>query len=465
MVSTFRDYLRFLMMIRNMGELDGVRILRRETVQTMVCNQIPAATGRRAAWVFDKKGQGYSFIGQIQVQHNEKDTIQEKGELKRGNTTLASLAPGTVSGEFGWGGLAGPAWTIDPRADLIVLSMSQTALELDHEENLRFSARRAIHAGIFGPTAGPMKVTDFPPEGHEGVKGGKLRTGLDRPQPDAELNAFLEAEQQALLRGKTLKEIAVGRGNAGHEVPDDEDVDMEGAAAMQRANSSQPPPSAVAVAAAAPPPPEEPAGRALQRTTSSASGGSGPAGDTEPPVETPNPKKRPPPSPATGGPSGRRRHGSAGAGGDEDCPAPEARRARASDAGARRAEAVATAQQVAATPSPGKHRGPVLPGTVASPEELLFSRVAVRPEGCASAQKARVTAVEGDAVEVVTEGSWKAMSLKVAEVSVIDESCLGTSTLVETGPTDFSFLLSGGGSRSAEGKGQAGRSTAAHDAH
>lgn len=26
-----------------------------------------------------------------------------------------SLPPGAVAGEFGWGGLAGPAWTIDPR--------------------------------------------------------------------------------------------------------------------------------------------------------------------------------------------------------------------------------------------------------------------------------------------------------------------------------------------------------------
>merc|ERR1719261_1007066 len=145
----------------------------------MICNQVPASTGKRTAWVFDKKGQGYNFIGQIQVQHNEKDTFQEKGELKRGNQTYASLSPGTVSAEFGWGGLGGPAWTIDPRLDLIVLSMTQTALELDHEENLRFSARRSIHAGIFGTTAGAMKVTDYPPEGHEGVKGGKLRAPPD----------------------------------------------------------------------------------------------------------------------------------------------------------------------------------------------------------------------------------------------------------------------------------------------
>merc|ERR1719277_2606657 len=172
MVSTFRDYLRFLIMIRNMGELDGIRVLRKETVQTMICNQIPAATGRKAAWVFDRKGQAYNFIGQIQVQHHEKEHYQEKGELKRGNQTYASLAPGTVSSEFGWGGLGGPAFTVDLRADLIVLSMTQTALELDHEENLRFSARRAIHAGIFGETSGPAKVTDYPTEFHEAKRGG-----------------------------------------------------------------------------------------------------------------------------------------------------------------------------------------------------------------------------------------------------------------------------------------------------
>merc|ERR1719401_1071879 len=197
MVSTFKDYLRFLMMIRNMGELDGVRVLRRETVQVMLCNHIPAATGRRAAWVFNKKGQGFNFMGQIQVQHYEKDTFQEKGSLKKGNTTYASLAPGTVSAEFGWGGLGGPAWTIDPRLDLIILSMTQTSLELDHEENLRFSARRAIHAGIFGPTAGAMKVTDYPPEGHEAIKGSqvpavRINATLTQSEIGEESKDFLE---------------------------------------------------------------------------------------------------------------------------------------------------------------------------------------------------------------------------------------------------------------------------------
>lgn len=433
MVSTFRDYLRFLLMIRNMGELDGVRVLRRETVQTMLCNQIPAATGRRAAWVFNKKGQGFSFIGQIQVQHNEKDTFQEKGELKKSNTTLASLAPGTVSGEYGWGGLAGPAWTIDPRLDLIVLSISQTALELDHEENLRFSARRAIHAGIFGPSAGPMKVTDFPPEAHEGIRGSKLRVAVDRPGQDAELSAFLEAEQQALARGKTLKELAVGSGNLGHEVQDDEEADalMAGAAAPAAANAAE---------AAADP--EVAARRGLERTPSASSAGNSGAGDAEPSETPPNTRKRAAPTgPAP--PAARRRSASTG-------PAPmEAEEASASFTAPTPKQPLETAfaAQVAATPSPWKgQRSPAL-----SPEELLFSRVCVKANGAEDGvvRKARVTAVEGNELEVVTEGSWEALNLKVGDVAVIDESCIGTSLSAETGPSDFGFLLAGGSAEEA----------------
>jgi len=232
MVSTFKDYLRFLMMIRGMGQLDGTRILKRETVQTMVCNQVPAATGRRTAWVFDKKGQGYNFLGQIQVQFTEKETHQEKGEIKKGGTSLACLAPGTVSGEFGWGGLAGPAWTIDPRADLIILSMTQTALELDHEENLRYSARRSIHVGIFGPTVGSNKITDYPPEFHQAEKTNlrSMPSRKDVKAKDGEELMFQEAEQQALQRSKTLKELALASGNIGHEVKELDDELQEPAA-------------------------------------------------------------------------------------------------------------------------------------------------------------------------------------------------------------------------------------------
>eukprot|EP00434_Breviolum_minutum_P001715 symbB.v1.2.001522.t2/scaffold83.1/size345278/6 len=74
MVSTFNDYLRFLIMIRNFGELDGVRVLNRETVQMMICNHIPVACyGKKTVFVFDKPGVGYNCLGQIQAQHPKQD--------------------------------------------------------------------------------------------------------------------------------------------------------------------------------------------------------------------------------------------------------------------------------------------------------------------------------------------------------------------------------------------------------
>eukprot|EP00928_Gymnodinium_smaydae_P008884 TRINITY_DN13274_c0_g1_i1.p1 TRINITY_DN13274_c0_g1~~TRINITY_DN13274_c0_g1_i1.p1 ORF type:complete len:916 (-),score=231.00 TRINITY_DN13274_c0_g1_i1:159-2906(-) len=428
MVSTFRDYLRFLMMIRNMGELDGVRILRRETVQTMTCNQIPASTGRRAAWVFDKKGQGFSFIGQIQVQHNEKDTFQEKGELKRGNNTYASLAPGTVSAEYGWGGLGGPAWTIDPRSDLIILSITQTALELDHEENLRFSARRAIHAGIFGYTAGAMKVTDFPPEGHEGLRGGKLwqKGVVTNGLAETELDAFVEAERQAQARGKTLKELAVAKGNEGHEVHDD----LEEAPSSKADDDEGGTPASAA--GTAPAFSEQGVGA---RADEANGAGEPLSGRKRPLQRTPSGElTAASPAAASGNGSNAKRRHTAEEGASDDAGA------------ARGGGGVVSAQQ---------------PGGVEIP---LFARVRLQPDDDQERiQKARVTAVEGDTVEVVTEGSWKAQRLDVGSVALIEESCAPTvlsSSKVSDGPKDFGFMLAGGmggsGDKNGSGAGNAG---------
>lgn len=458
MVSTFRDYLRFLLMIRNFGDLDGVRVLRRETVQTMICNQVPASTGRRAAWVFDKKGQGYNFVGQIQVQHNEKDTFQEKGELKRGNQTYASLTPGTVSSEFGWGGLGGPAWTIDPRSDLIVLSMTQTAFELDHEENLRFSARKAIHAGIFGETMGSAKVTDCPPEFHEGKRGGKLRpkepklieqrrvpfvsakpvtegpqyrlvTTMPRHMYEAELKTFMEAEEEATLRQKTLKELSIARGNAGHEVEEDDDMEsLDGGKSVDSAllqNTAEEP----AVLGSAPPaarsPPSGPspstengkgANRVLRQSSSSSS-------EKEVVGSTPDGQKRL-----------RSR-----AEGDEAAPKAKVPRSVKKE---KEDRVNSPTRQVAAVASPSK------PSTHVAQQPAgvsLFARVSVKTDACADGAKvsARVTGVEGDELEVITEGQYRTLNVGMDDVSLIDETqfVLSSARGVLSGPSDFSFLM------------------------
>lgn len=201
MVSTFNDYLRFLMMLRNLGELDGVRILRKETVQLMCCNHIPVAcNGKKTVYVFDKPGMGYSCLGSIQSQNPKQDR-------------------GTVSGEYGWGGLAGPAWTIDPRSDLIVLSMTQTALVLDHEEYLRYTARRAISQYFYGSVTGPSKATSYHPECFDVIK--PVRADVTKDQ-----NTDQEFEEEHRIRSKTrvrgVKECAILPGARLDRHPSDE---------------------------------------------------------------------------------------------------------------------------------------------------------------------------------------------------------------------------------------------------
>lgn len=63
--------------------------------------------------------------------------------------------------------------------------------------------------------------------------------------------------------------------------------------------------------------------------------------------------------------------------------------------------------------------------------------------------KARVTAVGEKQVEVITEGSWKALHVDMSAVSLIDESRTAAppvagrsgATTATDGPKDFSFLM------------------------
>jgi len=125
LVSTAADYSRFCLMLLRKGELDGVRILRPETVDLLCTNQLPAATGSDDVWAFSTPGVGFGLIGSVSVSHPELD---------------AALKPG----EYGWGGMAGTAWTNDPHEDFFLLSFSLTAFDLTTEEELRGGVRASI---------------------------------------------------------------------------------------------------------------------------------------------------------------------------------------------------------------------------------------------------------------------------------------------------------------------------------
>ncbi|HXC54188.1 MAG TPA: serine hydrolase domain-containing protein [Rhizomicrobium sp.] len=95
LVATIDDYMRFARMLENEGALDGVRILKRETVRLMSTNQLPAAITERS-WLPSKGRVGFGLDVAVR-------TAQPEGDE----------APGTV-GEFFWDGAADTLFWVDP---------------------------------------------------------------------------------------------------------------------------------------------------------------------------------------------------------------------------------------------------------------------------------------------------------------------------------------------------------------
>ena len=115
MISTAKDFVRFCQLFLNGGELDGVRLISRKTVELMTTNQLPPHTEADAdvanwlgpaTWV-EVNGMGWGL-----------------GFVIR---THAGRAPwhGSV-GDFSSAGL-GPMFWVDPREQLYAVVMAQTS--------------------------------------------------------------------------------------------------------------------------------------------------------------------------------------------------------------------------------------------------------------------------------------------------------------------------------------------------
>jgi CubicO group peptidase (beta-lactamase class C family) len=97
LLSTAHDYARFLQMIENGGQLDGVRILSPKTVALMTTNLVGT--------LFEGGSRGTGFgLGFGIVEH-------------LGANGLASV------GSFGWGGAYGSVYTVDPKEHLVLVFM------------------------------------------------------------------------------------------------------------------------------------------------------------------------------------------------------------------------------------------------------------------------------------------------------------------------------------------------------
>ena len=103
MSGTIGDYARFLQMLLNEGELDGVRVLGAETVRQMTQN----ATGNMRTL----RGPGWGFTLGFGVM---TDPAAAKSRLP--------------AGSYGWGGIYGTQFWIDPTNRVVGLVMTQTAI-------------------------------------------------------------------------------------------------------------------------------------------------------------------------------------------------------------------------------------------------------------------------------------------------------------------------------------------------
>lgn len=111
LVSTAADYLRFCRMLAQGGELDGVRILGRKTIELMTRNHLPdgkdltaSAVGMFSETAMAGTGFGLGFAVNLDP--------------------VASGGPGSA-GEYSWGGAASTIFWIDPVEELIVIFLPQ----------------------------------------------------------------------------------------------------------------------------------------------------------------------------------------------------------------------------------------------------------------------------------------------------------------------------------------------------
>ncbi|RUL88083.1 serine hydrolase domain-containing protein [Tautonia sociabilis] len=145
LVSTLGDYARFLQMTLNEGELDGVRLLRPETVEAMTTDQVGALGVPN--W---GHGQGFGFGFGV---------VKENSDLP------------WAAGSYSWGGFFATYFWVDPEHELVGIVFTQSypsqAGGLNEEilrgrgqRQLQHHQRRRVpgHPGLPGLPPGPDTI-------------------------------------------------------------------------------------------------------------------------------------------------------------------------------------------------------------------------------------------------------------------------------------------------------------------
>jgi CubicO group peptidase (beta-lactamase class C family) len=120
LVTSISDYYRFMLMLANGGELDGIRLLKPDTATAMTTNQLAGSTASGPPWW---SGMGYGFG--VGVQETDAPRV------------------GWI-GAYGWIGISGTTAWINPREEMIVIAMPQVDRYWEASDTLLRMAREAI---------------------------------------------------------------------------------------------------------------------------------------------------------------------------------------------------------------------------------------------------------------------------------------------------------------------------------
>lgn len=107
LVSTAHDYARFMQMLLNGGQLDGVRLLGKNTVEYMTADHLGSIIPKKGPRYFPGDGYGFGF-----------------GFAVREYPGVAKI-PGSV-GDYSWSGAGGTYFIVNPREELCAVFMAST---------------------------------------------------------------------------------------------------------------------------------------------------------------------------------------------------------------------------------------------------------------------------------------------------------------------------------------------------
>lgn len=132
MVATASDYVRFAQMLLNGGQLDGVRLLSKNTVALMTANHLPS----NIAYIIPFSLHGIS---------TPSEAVGQGWGLGFAVRTEPGKNPmhGSV-GEYYWNGASGTGFWVDPKEQLIVVMM----LQAPAQQRLRVLMRQLVHQAI-----------------------------------------------------------------------------------------------------------------------------------------------------------------------------------------------------------------------------------------------------------------------------------------------------------------------------